>query len=466
MKKALVILLLFLLPVIIPFIQPGFFSSDDGEWMVIRLSAFHETLKTGQFPVRFLERLNHGLGYPVTNFLYPLPFYIGEAIHLLGPGFIDTTKILLAGGMIAGAVGTFLLVRSRWGNLSAFFAGVMYTFHPYHVFDLFSRGSLGEITALGIFPYILLFINRPLISGGFWAALICSHNTLALIFSPIVIIYGLFSQTSVKKLIFSTAIAVGLSAFFWIPALFELPFTKAIHLSISDFQTYFLNLNLVGFASPILLLAFFVNRSRWTFLAIGLSLCSLFLASPLSTVFWQTLPLPKIVQFPWRFLAILVFSESLLIAILAKHQKNLAGVLVVATMLMSLWSFQYHPLPRDDAYYYTNDDSTTVKNEYSSTWLKETNPALPGHTRIPKMYFHGVKLLVDTKETEFNFTNSGLIEAVLSPGPHSIRTEYTQTPVQMVANTISLMSFVGVLIVFVSQNLRGNFVHKKLPTRK
>ena len=102
-KKILIFLLLLVLiiPAIWPLFQPGFFVTDDGNWMIIRLSAFHETLRSGQFPVRFLERLNHGLGYPVLDFLYPLPFYLGELIHLLGFNFIDSVKILFALSFIA-----------------------------------------------------------------------------------------------------------------------------------------------------------------------------------------------------------------------------------------------------------------------------------------------------------------------------------------------------------------------------
>ena len=89
MKKLLVIILLVLLtlPAITALIRPGFFPSHDGEWMVIRLSAFHQSLRDGQFPVRWSSRLNHGFGYPVLNFLYPLPFYIGELFYLISGSF-------------------------------------------------------------------------------------------------------------------------------------------------------------------------------------------------------------------------------------------------------------------------------------------------------------------------------------------------------------------------------------------
>src|SRR6266498_4351646 len=75
MKKkiflSLLFIILFSLPAILPLLHPGFFSTDDGEWMIIRLSAFYPAFADGQFPVRFMERLNFGYGYPVAEFLYP-----------------------------------------------------------------------------------------------------------------------------------------------------------------------------------------------------------------------------------------------------------------------------------------------------------------------------------------------------------------------------------------------------------
>src|SRR3990167_1912376 len=80
-----------------PLARLGFFVSDDGEWMIIRLSAFYQSLAEGQFPVRFLGRLNHSYGYPVANFLYPGFLYIGSVIHRIGFSFVDSIKLILGG---------------------------------------------------------------------------------------------------------------------------------------------------------------------------------------------------------------------------------------------------------------------------------------------------------------------------------------------------------------------------------
>jgi hypothetical protein len=227
-KKVFKIILLFLLiaPVVIPLFSPGFFVSDDGDWMVIRLSAFHQTLRTGQFPVRFLERLNHGFGYPVTNFLYPLPFYLGEAIHLLGFNFVDCIKILFIASFILGAIFMYLY--------AGLIAAVVYTYFPYRLFDVYKRGSLGEAVAFIFLPLIFYFIDKKKIvfAAIATAALITSHNVIAFIFLPVIFVYS-----KNLKLIF---LALLLSAFFWLPALYDLQFTKAAVTQVADYSKYFL----------------------------------------------------------------------------------------------------------------------------------------------------------------------------------------------------------------------------------
>ncbi len=147
-----IIIFCFLAPLIYLTLRPGFWVSDDGGWMVIRLSAFHQTLRTGQFPVRFLYNLNRGYGYPVTDFLYPLPFYFGEIIHLLGFGFVDSVKIVFAASFIFGAYFMY-----RYAGLVA---AIVYTFLPYRIFDVYSRGTLGEAVAFVFLPLIFYLIDK------------------------------------------------------------------------------------------------------------------------------------------------------------------------------------------------------------------------------------------------------------------------------------------------------------------
>src|SRR4030042_3247648 len=112
-------LLLITLPLLWNLVRPGFYTSHDGEWMTIRLTAFHQSLKGGQFPVRWLSRLNHEYGYPVMNFLYPLPFYLAEPFYFLTKNPASAVQMIMGLSVIAMALGMYkwLTRLNRSGRL-------------------------------------------------------------------------------------------------------------------------------------------------------------------------------------------------------------------------------------------------------------------------------------------------------------------------------------------------------------
>ena len=127
-NKSKIIFLLFSvllsIPAVLGLFHKGFPLTDDGNWMVIRFSAFYETLRSGQFPVRFLMRLNNGYGYPVANFLYPLFMYLGSLIHVLRFSFVDTIKIILGISLVSSSVFCFLWLRKIFDNLASLVGSV------------------------------------------------------------------------------------------------------------------------------------------------------------------------------------------------------------------------------------------------------------------------------------------------------------------------------------------------------
>src|SRR3989338_7650617 len=180
---------LLVIPLLFNLFRPGFYSSDDGQWMVIRLTAFHESFRSGQIPVRWLSRLNHEYGYQVTNFLYPLPFYLAEPFYVLTGDPVIAVKIIMGLSVISMAIGSFLLFR-RWGMIAGITGALTYIYSPYIAYNLYTRGSLGELAALGIVPWIFWAISskKLLLSSVFTAALITAHNVVASIFFPLIII--------------------------------------------------------------------------------------------------------------------------------------------------------------------------------------------------------------------------------------------------------------------------------------
>src|SRR3989344_1911758 len=134
--KPYILVILISLLAIWPFFRKGFFETHDGTWMIIRFSAFHQALTDGQFPVRFVDRLNNNYGYPVFNFLYPLPFYLAEIPKIFGFGFVESIKIVFALSSVFSSLLMYWALSRRFSKLPSLVGSVMYLWVPYRLLDL------------------------------------------------------------------------------------------------------------------------------------------------------------------------------------------------------------------------------------------------------------------------------------------------------------------------------------------
>ncbi|RJQ25322.1 hypothetical protein C4577_05975 [Candidatus Parcubacteria bacterium] len=504
---SLILLICLSIPAIVWLFYPGFFQTDDGEWMIIRFSAFYEALKDGQFPIRFLGRLNHGYGYPVANFLYPGFMYLASPIHLIGINFIDTIKILFAMFMLSSSIFSFLWLRKIFNNLPAFIGALFYLYAPYHLFDLYSRGSIGEVMALAVVPFILWMIERKnilFLTLGV-SLLIISHNTLAMLFLPIIVLYIIFFHMKSLKfnssLIYQYAsilvLALGLSAFYWIPAVIELSYTNFSNTQVSSVKEYFVNFNLVSYSSVAVLLMSSIillkdwdkvsKRSvRWiTLFFIIISSLSIILSLEISLPVWNIIP-SSFIQFPFRLLSYLILGISFLAAYVVSSLRGRYRYLAVILLLvlLSLSSYKYikpsNFLSNIDSFYSTNEATTTVKDEYMPVWVK-TKPIeryknkveiiqgrgeinnlyynnskkvifdyssdTDSKVRINTIYYPGWKIYVDGVEGSIDYSNEkGLIETNVGKGNHKIELIFSETPIRIFADLLSIISVFAILI--------------------
>ncbi|MEX2007777.1 MAG: 6-pyruvoyl-tetrahydropterin synthase-related protein, partial [Candidatus Levyibacteriota bacterium] len=347
----LVLAVLLTLPALWGILHEGLFVSDDGNWMVIRFSAFFEALRNGQFPVRFLSRLNNGYGYPVADFLYPLFMYIGVPIHAIGFSFVNTIKIIFGASLILSSVFSFLYLRKLFDNVSSLVGSLAYALFPYHLWDLYKRGSVGEVLALAIVPLILWAIeigSLPLAGLGY-GLLILSHNSLALLFLPVLLGYQFLKSDGTKAMRSIKAVGLGLllSCFFWLPALYDKQFTIFDSTQVSDFRSYFVtDYNLFGFTTLVALVGSLALlgkgnvRFRYFFAVVILAI---FFSTSISSIIWQNLPIVGFVQFPFRVLSIAILGVSFLLAYQLSRFKSkfkiASSAVYVFLIFFSAWPF-------------------------------------------------------------------------------------------------------------------------------
>lgn len=468
-----------------PLMRHGFFITDDGDWMIIRLSAFYQSLAEGQFPVRFLGRLYHNFGYPVSNFLYPGFLYVGSIIRaVFGFSYVNIVKLLLGLSIAGSGVVLYGTLKKKYDTLSSLGGAASFILSPYVAFDLFTRGSVGELFAF--LPASILFY--ALIARVYWvipaaaAVLILSHNSLALLFVGVFLILS-FTQPKPWIYIRGIALGVGMATFFWLPALFERRYVIFDQVSVADSFSYFLkfpNIFLLGISVIAASVIFFLRRKKdyrlekWSAIIV---LIASFLTLPISRIVWMMIPsLSSLVQFPYRFLSITSLIGALGVAycmsIVSKRNKIIVCIAIIGILgyltVYKQMSIVY--VDRVEGYYSTNEGTTTVKNEYMPRWVqviqtaraskkvdvlsgdaayfsgKETPQRIDGIidaqsesvVQINTIYYPGWGVAIDGELVLIDYTNpNGLMRIVVPNGRHRLEASFRETGFRLITDVIS-----------------------------
>ncbi len=379
-----------------PLLKPSMTCSDDGGHYLIRFVELDHCLRQGSLWPRWTPDLVYGYGYPLFNFFPPLSFYPAEFFHLLGLSFAQAWNAALALYILLAGMTTYLFVKDLFGEKAAWVAAVAYIYAPYQLYNALNRGNLGEALALPLLPLILWAFRRLLLRGKIrylvlsalsYAALILTHNVIGLVFTPFLLLYvgglwllnirspkvvevsrdrgvggsvgrpspnlrpppnlrpspNLRIPRSLVLIGAALLLALGVSAFFWLPAFFEKQWVK-IHLAFTpagmNYHYNFLSLgellsppssvhtSLMNPAPPRslglaqLALALLAMAGWWSFkdrekrlnvLFFSFVLISLmFMVLPQSVAVWDHLPLLEYVQFPFRFLGIASLAAAVL----------------------------------------------------------------------------------------------------------------------------------------------------------
>jgi uncharacterized membrane protein len=230
---------------------------------------------------------------------------------------------------------------------------------------------------------------------------------------------------------------------------------------------------------------------------------SLFIQTKYSTFIWDKLSPFAYIQFPWRFLTFSDFTIAFLVAyVLSLIQKKKLKIIIAACMIVvlifmnknffvpekylrnvtdssytspsvirwhtSLLSFEYTPIGISTILSKDGNSVINIKqNEVPTTssqvihgkmtvkqlqdipQQKEffVNAKQPSLLRLNTFTFPGWKTYIDGKEVAYSDTNKlRLITISIPKGTHTIRATLTNTPTRTIANGISLISIVGVIV--------------------
>lgn len=529
------------------FAAPYFTHHDDVQ--VIRLHQMNKCIEDHQIPCRWVPDLGGEYGYPLFNYYAPLPYYYGEIFYLLTHNFLISVKIMFATAFLGSFVFMYLFARKIWGELGGSLAAIFYAFAPYHALDFYVRGAMGEMWGLLFFPAIFWAlmkleektnIGNLLLTSLLIFALLISHNLSALVFFPLAFVWFVvlfFKNRNKDFLVYSglsLVLGILLSAFYLLPVTFEKEF---VHVETTTYGYFGYTEHFKGFKKLFLdrmwgygasvrevpggevdgisfqigwahILGWFISIfAAWKlwkkkrFHSVVIIIFSIFIVyasfmiNPRSEFMWKMIEPLKYLQFPWRFLMIVIFFISFLsgsvFLIIKRNEKFIwLGLLIVVVALnfsyfrpeKFIWTddeqylsganwdkqikrsiFDYLPIyakapPAELAtqrYEIITGDSKVYDFHEGTNWISfKTETKIHTIIRLSQYYFPNWRIFVDGKEIAFDYKNNtlGLMTFILGKGNHVVEARLYDTTIRSISNTITLVAAALVLFLFIVQS--------------
>lgn len=416
-----IVILIISVGAILPLLRSDFYHFSD-EPHIANLYQMIRGFQSGQFPPRWAPDMSFGYGYPLFNFYYPLPFYIGSLFFVFTNSLVQSLKLVFLITIPLSGVGMFLWLRQHTDKVNSLVGSIIYIYTPYRAVDLYVRGAIGESLAFVIFPIVAFAGYKTLTSKttnwiGFFALVvgifILSHNLAPIFFIPWLLIY-LFILTWTKGLkrglvasIAAIFLGAGLSSFWWLPAIFEknllvsstpfnyidhFPFIKQLILpswgygaslpGINDdisFQVGIVNILLIALITFFTLKTLKSKKSLkiLPLFFLGSIAAFLFLMNIRSSFLWEITQLSAYIQFPWRLLMMTTFLTSSLVifvkaeSVLFKKLLILLGVLSVVLTIGYFKPSEYFS-PDDDYFlkrFFANRTIDGQRESFSEDYL-------------------------------------------------------------------------------------------------
>ena len=220
-------------------------------------------------------------------------------------------------------------------------------------------------------------------------------------------------------------------------------------------------------------------------------LFSVFMTHNKSAFVWEKIGILRFTQFPWRFLSLTIFSASLLGGSIifffknGKWQKIIALIVVILTVLLN-WNYF-----RPEKFYPNITDQTKLSNgswetqqkasilDYlpktaleprekasdqpiivsgnaqissfvnkSNYWKFKINIFDQTKVEVPVFDFPNWEVYIDNQKVNHNHNNFlGRISFDLLPGTYNIEGKFENTNIRTLANIISLLSILGIIIL-------------------
>ncbi len=351
-----------------------------------RIHQFVLNLKNGQIPPRIAPQFNFNLGFPIFNYYAPASYWITSFFHLIGFSIINSLKISFLLAIVISFYSMYKLISLYFGFYQGLTAGLLYASSPWIASEIFIRGNLGEIWFIALMPLAFYFLKKNSVKFSkkdFFLGIIIlgliltTHNILSLVFLPIVIGF-IFILPNKKRNLLSLFFALILNSYYFIPAILEINYAWATTLSKhTNFSDHLLCLwqlwttNYWGYGGSVPGcqndgMAFMIGKPQIILGVIGLfflikklkdkknskdfvyfiliTFLSIFFSTYLSYSIAKLLEsYLNFFQFPWRFLAFIIFGICFFIGAvyLNNNFKKLSLIIFISSLIIIFYNQKF-----------------------------------------------------------------------------------------------------------------------------
>ena len=327
----------------------------------IRSVCWHDLVSQGELFPTWIPTFYTGKGSPIFLFYAPLTYMFVEAIRTWVPTTLAAIKIAYVLWILLSVSGMYVFGKKLAGRAGGLVAAAVLGFAPYFLLDIYVRNGFAEFACFSLMPWLFLaalhITENPKSVSLFLfalllAMLVLTHNITAMITAPLLLAFlvVLGWGKNLPAILAAYGAGVGMSAWFWLPAIREKGLVASAESLTGGYFTYekhfvypkqlvwpnwgwqpsiqgpnddmSLQIGLVILACVATVAVFAVIRKRLLSRTTGKILLLLFGCFAIATLFtteatawfWGHLPLLPYVQFPWRFLLLVSFFGASLAA--------------------------------------------------------------------------------------------------------------------------------------------------------
>ena len=528
---------------------PGRPATFDAVVHISVIAQFSEIIKAGEFPVIWMNNFaNYGI--PVGRFTHQTTNYLGGLITLFIHDPVLVFNLLTFAEVFLTNILLYLFLRLYFSPLASFLGIFIFCFTPYRILNVYTRGALPDVFA-GIFlPLILVVLYLLIVKKKLYAfflltlfivGLTLTHPMMLVVFSSLFVPYLIYllivSNLSIKSRIkifvastFFMLLGLLICSYYAVPLNLEI---KYFYFGLEDshqmansylafmnfFSTkwyYFTNTEvftrghiiLFGLIETVTLILGFVyflykkivkkNKENMQILTFCLIVAALmiYFTTQYADIFFQKLFFLNNIQFPWRFLSVLIFIPAIVAAFLYdRFPKRI--IFVVVIMVVAYFSFpqiygKNYTMYPIQSYFITKENVHSV--EMNTIWTgksedypdkdkqgeiiegtgKIVNQTLRNSSRNYQVaattplrmvdrtfYFPGWNVYIDNVKTNIEFQDPnyrGVITYRVPAGFHAVKVVFENTKVRSIANGMSILFLFITIALFVRRKCIGKYI--------